>query len=283
MMFGLMLFVLTGCVGLQYGKIVPSTLESRSQPESTDSLIEKIDVPLSAIKPIDQKNLIPPVNFQVYPGAVLNTYNKSTNEYIYSVDADATVVAEYLIKTLKEDGWYAVGTTFASYIAADKSHDIFVVDGRGAWIAFITVYNHSSTGLSDGYTVCFDESASESRPIIYRPGYDLNVEELDTSLIYPGSYLSDYSINTEQSAEVKVYSYYTEVDFWFDQYYDDIRDFYIGFFKEKKWDIIFGENYYTDIIAELDNKEMQIRIIPWGFSGVDLGFEIIITTITYAN
>ncbi|MDP3388231.1 MAG: hypothetical protein Q8S24_13415, partial [Eubacteriales bacterium] len=134
-MFGLMLFVLVGCVGLQYGKIVPSILEIKSQSEPTDSLIEKIDVPLSVVKPIDQINIAPPVNFQVYPGAVLNTYNKSTNEYIYSVDADATTVAEYLIKALKEDGWYAVGTIFASYITADKSHDIFVVDGRGVWIA----------------------------------------------------------------------------------------------------------------------------------------------------
>ncbi|MDP3386236.1 MAG: hypothetical protein Q8S24_03290, partial [Eubacteriales bacterium] len=137
--------------------------------------------------------------------------------------------------------------------------------------------------LPDGYTVCFDESASESRRIIHRTGYDLNVEELDASLIYPGSYLSGYSSNTEQSAEVKAYSYYTEMDFWFDQYYDDIRDFYIGFFRENKWNITSGENFYTDIIAELDNKEMQIRIIPWGFSGVYLGFEIIITTITYTN
>lgn len=280
--FSLMLFGLGGCVGMQYGKIAPS-IESKPQSETNDTIIEKIDVPLSVTKPVVQTSTTIPIDFPVYPGSVLTTYNKSTNEYVYAVEGDATVVAEYLIKTLKDDGWYAVGTTFASYITADKSHDIFVVDGRGLWIAFITVYNHSSSGLADGYTVYFDESASEAIHIIHRPGYDLNVEELDVSLIYPESYLSNYSISTEESAEVEVYSYNTEVDFWFDQFYDDIRTFYIGFFNDNKWTITFGENMYTDIIAELENQEMQIRIIPWGFSGVYLGFEIIITITTYAN
>lgn len=182
--FSLMLFVLVGCVGLQYGQIAPAILESTTQTVSTESLIEQLDVPLSVIKPIEQTNTTPPTDFQVYPGAVLTTYNKSTNEYIYSVDADATVVTEYLIKALKDDGWYAVGTTFASYITEDKSHDIYVVDGRGIWVAFITVYNNSSTGLPDGYTIYFDESASESRRITHRPGYDLNVEELNPSMIF---------------------------------------------------------------------------------------------------
>lgn len=279
----MMLFALVGCEGLQYGKITPSIIEPKSQSISYEAIIEKIDVPLSVIKPIEQSNTTPPIDFQVYPGAVLTTYNKSTNEYIYSVDADATIVTEYLIKALKDDGWYAVGTAFASYITADKSHDIYVVDGRGFWIAFITVYNNSSRGLPDGYTIYFEESASESRRIVHRLGYNLNVDELDTSVVFPESYLSNYSSNKEQSSDVKTYSYYTEVDFWVDQFYDEIRNFYIRFFEDNKWNITFGENLYTDIIAELDNKEMQIRIVPWGFSGVYLGFEIIITTITSAN
>ncbi|MBV1757133.1 MAG: hypothetical protein KMY55_04730 [Dethiosulfatibacter sp.] len=93
----------------------------------------------------------------------------------------------------------------------------------------------------------------------------------------------NYSSSKEQSADVEVYNYYTEVDFCADQFYDEIRNFYLRFFEDNKWNITFGENLYTDIIAEQDNKEMQIRIVPWGFSGVYLGFEIIITTINSAN
>lgn len=227
----------------------------------------------------------PPGGFPVYPGAKLTSQRDiaGVGYFTYSTPASIDEIRYYLLKGLREAGYYATAASYSQFVSADEANDIFVVDADGELAAFIIVHRGASEYDVDGYTIQAVENIDDVARLDGDPGADLDVDEPEGLPVYPGAFLADYEDYREQYIGVEHFYYHVPVDLWAgdgeNAEFREVFDYYLEEMDGDGWDITDEETSFGrfQLDAERDGREIRVELSEWSTGGVTLGVRVRVT------